>query len=317
MGSNAIRQQFADTMLAVGQEDPELVVLIGDISHFLLQPFAKACPGRFYNIGICEPTIISMAAGLAKVGFFPVVHTIAPFILDRSFEQLKLDFCYQGLGGTLITVGSAFDYANLGCTHHCYDDFARLKALPNTQVIYPASLLEFDALFRQTYRNGLLTLFRLPAHLHEQTFGREEIRVGKGLRVVEGANLTLIATGPQLRNAVAAQEPLREMGWDPEILYFHTLRPLDRELIRESVRKTGCVLVIEEHSWSGGLGDDVLRATHDLGGIQYASLSIPDAFVRDYGTYEGHCEALGLSRDGIVRTVASSFALKKEKEVMR
>ncbi|HBQ37717.1 MAG TPA: hypothetical protein DD714_01675 [Candidatus Omnitrophica bacterium] len=315
MGSNAIRQQFADTMLAVGQEDPNLVVLIGDISHFLLQPFAKACPDRFYNIGICEPTIVSMAAGLAKTGFFPVVHTIAPFIIDRAFEQLKLDFCYQGLGGTLITVGSAFDYSNLGCTHHCYDDFALLKALPNTQVIFPASAVEFDVLFRQTYRNGLLTLFRLPAHLHGQTFSREAISIGKGLRLTEGTTLTLITTGPQLRSALAAQEPLRAMGWDPEILYLHTVRPLDTELIRESVSKTGCVLVIEEHSWSGGLGDDVLRATHDLGGIQYASLSIPDAFVRDYGTYEEHCEALGLSRDGILRTVASRFALKKE--VMR
>jgi len=314
-GPNLMRQQFADTMLAVGQEDPDLVVLIGDISHFILQPFAKACPGRFFNVGICEPTIVSMAAGLAKVGFAPVMHTIAPFLIDRSFEQLKLDFCYQGLGGNVVTVGGAFDYANLGCTHHCYDDFALLKALPGTQILSPASPVEFDALFRQTYRNGLLTLFRLPARVHGQAFSREAIEVGKGLRLTEGSRLTLIATGPQLRSAAAACDPLREMGWDPELLYLHTIRPLDTALIRESVRKTGRVLVIEEHSWSGGLGDDVLRATHDLGGIQYASLAIPDAFVRSYGTYEEHCEALGLSRDGILRTVAATFPL--EKEVMR
>lgn len=311
-GANPLRQQFADTLLAVGQEDPNLVVLIGDISHFILQPFAKACPGRFYNVGICEPTIVSMGAGLAKVGLVPVMHTIAPFLIERSFEQLKLDFCYQGLGGNVITVGSAFDYANLGCTHHCYDDFALLKALPGSQIVYPASPVEFDALFRQTYRNGLLTLFRLPSRVHGQAFSREEIQVGKGIRVREGGTLTLIAIGPQLRSAVEACEPLREMGWDPELLYLHTIRPLDTELIRESVRKTGRALVIEEHSWSGGLGDDVLRATHDLGGIQYASLAVPDAFVRTYGTYEQHCEALGLCRDGILRTVAASFPLEKE-----
>lgn len=93
--SKKIRQQFADTMLEVGQNDPNLVVLLGDISHFIMQPFAKACPGRFYNIGICEPTIVSMAAGLAKVGFYPVVHTIAPFILERSFEQQKILICHK------------------------------------------------------------------------------------------------------------------------------------------------------------------------------------------------------------------------------
>ena len=154
-----MRQQFADTMLEVGQADPKLSVLIGDISHFILQPFAKACPGRFYNVGICEPTIISMAAGLSKTGLHPVVHTIAPFIIERSFEQIKLDFCYQGLSGNIVTVGSAFDYANLGCTHHCYDDFALIKSLPRTQIIYPASCAEFDLLFRQTYRNDHLTYF--------------------------------------------------------------------------------------------------------------------------------------------------------------
>jgi transketolase len=81
-----LRQQFADTMLAVGQNDPDLVVLIGDISHFALQSFAQACPGRFYNIGICEPTIVSMGAGLAKIGLYPVMHTIAPFLIERSFD---------------------------------------------------------------------------------------------------------------------------------------------------------------------------------------------------------------------------------------
>ena len=134
-----MKQQFADTMLEVGQVDPNLVVLVGDISHFILQPFAKACPSRYYNVGICESAIVGMAAGLSKMGFYPVVHTIAPFVIERAFEFLKLDFCYQKLGGNLVMSGSAFDYSNLGCTHHCYNDFALLKTLPNTQIIYPST----------------------------------------------------------------------------------------------------------------------------------------------------------------------------------
>ena len=158
--ANLVRKQFADTMLKVGLQDSKLVVLLGDIGHFAMQPFAQACPGRCYNIGICEPTIVGMASGLAKIGFHVVAHTIAPFLVERSFEQIKLDFCYQKLGGNLVTVGSAFDYGNLGCTHHCYNDAALIKTLPATQCTYPSTAVEFDTLFRQSYNNNFLTVFR-------------------------------------------------------------------------------------------------------------------------------------------------------------
>ena len=309
MTAKSTRQQFADTMLAVGQEDSNLVVLVGDISHFILQSFAEACPGRYYNIGICEPATVSMAAGLARMGFHPVVHTIAPFLIDRSFEQIKLDFCYQQLGGNLVSVGSAFDYSNLGCTHHSYGDFALLKAIPKTQIIYPSSPVEFDSLFRQAYRNDYLTLYRLPAHQHGQDFGEREVSFGKGIRVTEGGNLTIVATGPQLRNALEARDALAGMGWDAEVLYIHTIRPLDVDLIRASVSKTRRVLVVEEHMRSGGLGDDVLRATRDTPDVAYSSLSIPDAFVTEYGSYQDHCERLGLTRDGIVNRVKADFEI--------
>lgn len=301
-----IRQQFADTMLEVGQKDPNLVVLIGDISHFVLQPFAKACPGRFYNIGICEPTIVSMAAGLAKTGFCPVVHTIAPFILERSFEQIKLDFCYQKLQGNLITVGSAFDYSNLGCTHHCYSDFALMKLLPNTQVVYPASCQEFNMLFKQTYNNTYLTLFRVPEQQHEQKIDPSLIQFGKAVKLSEGNNLTIVVTGPQLKNVMEAKNILSETGWDIEVIYVHTLLPLDLTLIRESVKKTKKVLVVEEHNRFGGLGDDILHGIYDIGEIQFQSIAI-DTFVHDYGTYEHLCSSIGLSTEGIVKSVQNNF----------
>jgi transketolase len=302
-----LRQQFADTMLSVGQEDPNLVVLIGDISHFILQPFAQACPGRFYNVGICEPTIVSMGAGLAKVGLYPVMHTIAPFLIERSFEQIKLDFCYQRLGGSLVTVGSAFDYANVGCTHHCYDDWALIKSLPGTQIVYSASPVEFDALFRQTYRNGAVTLFRLAGYQHGYDFAEAELQFGKGIKVTEGRNLTIIATGPHLRDTLGAKDELMGIGWEPEIIYVHTIRPLDTDLIRASVRKTRRVLVLEEHVRNGGLGDDVLKAVYDIGDVQFSWIGIPDSFIHEYRPYQQHCDALGLSQDGIIKSCVETL----------
>jgi len=303
----SVREQFAETMLSVGLADPELVVLVGDISHGILQPFADSCPGRYYNVGICEPTIVSMAAGLAKLGFFPVAHTIVPFLLERSFEQIKLDFCYHNLPGNLVTVGGVFDYSNLGCTHHCYDDFALIKSLPNAQMVCPATCQEFDLLFRQAYRNEYLTVYRVPGSSHRCVFPADEVKLGRGIRVREGADLTIIVTGPQLQSVQDACDGLAGMGWDPEILYIHTIRPLDTELIHASVAKTRRVLVVEEHMRSGGLGDDVLRAISDLHDTTYSSISIPDQFVTGYGSYEHHCKGLGLSSEGVISCVKRDF----------
>ena len=297
-----IRQEFADTMLEIGQKDDRLVVLLGDISHFIMQPFAKAFPERFYNVGICEPTIVSMAAGLSKTGLIPVVHTIAPFIIERSFEQIKLDFCYHKLSGNLITVGSAFDYSNLGCTHHCYDDFALMKSLPDTQVFYPASCSEFNQLFGQAYDNDYLKVYRIPENQHGVDIDPFKIKIGEAIKIIDGKDLTIVSTGPQLRNAIDARRELSLKGWNAEILYVHTIQPLDTTLIRSSVEKTKRVLVVEEHNRFGGLGNDILCNLYDIRDLQFSSIAIK-SFIHDYGTYEEHCINLGLSVEGIVNAV--------------
>jgi transketolase len=303
----SVRQQFADTMVDVGRHDDRLIVMVGDISHGIMKPFREAFPQRYYNVGILESAIISMAAGLSAVGFRPVAHTIAPFILERAYEQIKLDFCYQGLPGNLVTVGSAFDYSNLGCTHHCYGDFAMLKTLQNTEITFPSTPVEFDSLFKQAYANDKLTVYRIPSASHGVDFIPSDIRLGKAVRVREGRNITIIATGPQLKSALQSVSGLQAKGWDPEVVYVHTIRPLDKDLIRESVRKTGRVLTVEEHMESGGLGDDVLRATRDLSDVMWTGIAVPDTFVTGYGTYAEHCAALGLSAEGIVRRVFEAF----------
>ena len=287
-----MRKTFADTMLNVGRIDPKLIVLVGDISHFALQPFAKACPGRFYNVGICEPTIVSMAAGLSHTGYHPVVHTIAPFLIERSFEQIKLDFCYQEKGGNLISVGSAFDYSGLGVSHFCYDDIALIKALPRTQIIYPAMPNEFKILFNQTYANEYLTYFRLPAHKHGFEIPNEKIKFGKAVVVKEGSDVTIVATGPQLATTMESIPELEKTGINTEVVYLSTIKPFDYDTVLQSIEKTGKYLVIEEHSQFGGIGDEVMRATNDLENVKSRFINIPGYFSHEYGSYENHCTNL-------------------------
>jgi transketolase len=278
--------------------------MVGDISHGILQPFAKAFPGRYYNIGICEPTIVNMAAGLNKVGLIPVVHTIAPFIIERAYEQIKLDFGYQNLSLNLISVGGAFDYAQLGCSHHCYTDVSLLSHLKRSVVVLPGSPIEFNKLFKDIYANGLINYFRLPEHPHGVEFKASELQLGRGIRVREGSDVTLAAIGTQLRTALAASERLAEAGISAEVLYFHTLKPFDSALLRASVGKTRRFVTVEELSAHDGLFNLCLRACLGLDRIEARQIAIED-FIHGYGSYDELCAKVGLTPDGIAQTARS------------
>ena len=296
-----MRKQFAKTLLELGQ-DERLIVLIGDISHFLLKDFAERYPQRFYNLGMAEQAMMSLAAGLAINGLVPVVHSIAPFITERCYEQIKDDLCYQNIGVNIVSVGSAFDYAALGCTHHCYDDLAILRALPNMQIIYPAAPHEFDILFRETYANGLPTYFRLPQKVHglktNPKFGEVEF-----LR--KGKDITIAVSGPQLKNVLAVAEDLAQEKIDCEVIYFTTIKPVSADsqnLISQSLMKTKKFVSVEEHSVIGGLGDEVARIGGEIPFV-HKRIGIGDKFLTNYGTYEEHCQANNLTKEGIIKTV--------------
>ena len=301
-----LRQEFADTMLEVGQKDPKLVVLVGDISHGILQKFAQACPGRYYNIGICEPTIVNMAAGVSKSGLIPVVHTIAPFLVERAYEQIKLDFGYQKLGVNLISVGSAFDYSQLGCSHHCYADISLFGHFKRAKIFYPGSPLEFNILFKKAYFDGDINYFRLTEFPHGVEFSPEQIKVGKGIKVKEGRDVTLVTMGAQLKTVIEAEQLLRNSGIEAEIVYIHTIKPFDQALVYESVLKTKRVLVIEEASAHDGLFNYVLRSTLAIRGVTYSQIAIED-FIHGYGSYHELCEEVGLTVKGILGKLENDF----------
>lgn len=294
-----LRLEFADTMLEVGPKDPRLVVMVGDISHGILQPYAKACPGRYFNIGICEPTIVNMAAGLNKTGLIPVLHTIAPFLIERSYEQIKLDFGYQHLNVNLISVGGSFDYAQLGCSHHCYTDVSLLCHLRRSVVVMPSSPVEFNRLFKDIYAQPTINYFRLPEIPHGVEFAPADIQLGRAIRLREGRDVTIAAVGTQLRNALLAADRLAAAGVSADVLYFHTIKPFDAEQLHASVEKTRRLVTVEELSAQDGLFNLALRACLGLDGLRVAQLAVED-FIHGYGSYEELCARAGLTADHIV-----------------
>ncbi len=278
-----MRKQFKNTVMEIAGRDNKIIVILGDVSVYLFQEFKERYPDRFYNMGICENTLISAAAGLSSLGLHPFVHTIAPFITERSFEQIKLDMCYNCFGGNIVSCGASFDYAWDGATHHAYTDLAILRLLPGMEVIQPGSTKELDILLRSQYNNGKPTYFRLSDHPHSITF---PVSFGSGVVVRDsGAKTTVMTAGPLLGNVL---EACRDM--DVNIVYFHTLKPIDRELIIH-YKDTRIVVV---HDAFG-----LKEAVCEIPGLHVTYHGMTDAFCKSYGTLQDIRKQLGLDPSGI------------------
>lgn len=286
-----MRKQFKDTVSDLAPRDERVVVILGDISHYLFSAFQQKHPSRFYNMGICENALISVAAGLSAQGFHPFVHTIAPFITERSLEQIKLDMCYNEFGGNILSCGASFDYAWDGATHHCYSDLEILRLLPGMEVIQPGSRKELDVLLRSQYDNGRPTYFKLSDNPH----GIElDVRFGKGVVMKDvGADVTVVTAGPLLANVLEACNDLAV-----NLLYFHTIKPIDTEIIAH-FRKTRFLVVHD--------GFGLREAINEVPGLNTAYHGLPDRFCVWYGTVHDIRKQIGLDPAGI-RQAVTGFA---------
>jgi len=270
-----MRKQFIKTVEAVLEKDERLVLLLGDIGVFGFRNAFRMFPERAYNIGILEQSTVSIAAGLSMNGLIPVVHTIAPFLVERSLEQLKVDFCYQSLGGNFISVGSSYDYAALGCTHHCPGDVGILKNLPGMEIVVPGTGEEFDLLFHQAYANNNPTYYRLSERENPDSF---KVRFGKAEVIQKGSLATVIAVGPALKLVLEACK-----GLDVTILYYTTVIPFDGELLSRNCPSSKVLLC--EPYYIGALSAEIINALK-LRPIILDYIGIPHVLLTSYGHAE-------------------------------
>lgn len=273
-----MRKQFKKTLLELAEKDDKIILILGDISVFLLNEFKERFPDRFYNLGICENTLISVTAGLSSQGFRPFVHSITPFITERSLEHIKLNMCYNRFGGNIVSCGASFDYAWDGATHHCHTDLAILRMLPNIEVLQPGSCKELDVLLRSQYANGMTTYFRLTDYPHDIEF---PVEFGKGVIVKnKNAKVTVMTSGPILGNVLEACHDL-----NVNLVYFHTIKPIDQELILKF--KDTDILVIQD---AFGLQEAICSVPN----LRLQCHGLPDEFCNWYGTLAQIREKVGL-----------------------
>jgi len=224
-----MRNQFVRTITEIMEKDENLYLLLGDIGVYGFRHVLEKYSERSHNIGICEQATISLASGLAMTGFIPVVHSIAPFLVERAYEQLKIDFAYQRLGGNFVSVGGSFDYNTLGSTHHCPADVSILSQIPNMQIVVPGHPKEFDILFKQSYSNGQPTYYRLSECQNIDSF---DVDFGCVLPLRQtGTRFTMLVTGP----AYGYIKDLLSVNSGINVLYCTTVAPLDLETIRKHI----------------------------------------------------------------------------------
>lgn len=292
-----MRRQFIATLESILATDPTTVLLLGDIGVFGFKKASAMYPDRVYNIGILEPSTIGVAAGLALTGYVPVVHTIAPFLVERALEQLKIDFGYQRLGGNFISVGGSYDYAALGCTHHCPGDVGILLNIPGMEIVLPGTSEEFDQLFHQAYSNGRPTYFRLS---EQQNSAAREVAFGRASLIQEGRRATVLAVGPMLDAALEAAR-----GQDVAVVYCTTLAPFDASTLREACPSRRVILC--EPYYSGALIPAVQEALAPEP-VRILTVGVPRTFLREYGRVQEHDSQLGINADGIRMRIQEMIA---------
>lgn len=254
-----MRTAFIKALTTIARKDKNVILVTGDLGFTVFENFKKEFPNQFINIGVSEQNMIAFAAGLALSGKKVYVYSIAPFATLRCYEQIRNDICFHNANVTIIGVGGGFSYGIMGPSHHALEDIAVMKVLPSMKVICPGDPLETEAVFF-----ALLNEKKGPSYVRLGKKGEKNIhsqkpclQIGKALSLLQGNDLSILATGNMLETAVEVAERLAKDRIYARVLSFHTVKPIDTDSIITAARETKVVFTLEEHYFEGGFGSSV------------------------------------------------------------
>lgn len=298
------RSGFGDALNELGASNPNVVALCADLTGSLkMNDFAKNFPERFFQTGIAEANMIGMAAGLAIAGKIPFTGTFAGFSTGRVYDQIRQSIAYSNKNVKICASHAGITLGEDGATHQIMEDIALMRALPGMTVI---NTCDYTQTFLAT---KAIADFEGPVYLR---FGRpvvpdfspvnEPFVIGKGIILTPGSHVTIIATGHLVWEALEACRHLEQQGISAEVINIHTIKPLDNQLIMQSVGKTGCVVTAEEHVAAGGLSEAVASLLALNNPTPIEMVVMPDRFGES-GTPQALMDKFGLNANGIIDAV--------------
>lgn len=301
MESIATREAYGKTLVElVGNKD--IVVLDADLAGATKTAmFKKACPERFFDMGIAEGDMMGTAAGLAVSGKIPFASTFAIFAAGRGFEQIRNSICYPNINVKIAATHAGVTVGEDGGSHQAIEDISLMRSLPNMVVLNPADAVEARqmVLAAAEYVGPMYLRFGRAATpvIHDDSY---KFELGKGEVVKEGKDVSIIATGIMVAKAIEAAETLKAEGIDAEVINISTIKPLDNELVLASAKKTGKVVTAEEHSIIGGLGSAVCELLAEEHPVKVTRIGVKDVFGQS-GSPAALLEHYGLTAADIVK----------------
>jgi transketolase len=310
-GNKDTRSGFGDGLTELGQKNPNVVALCADLTGSLkMNEFEKNHPERFFQVGIAEANMMGIAAGLTIGGKIPFTGTFANFSTGRVYDQIRQSIAYSDKNVKICASHAGLTLGEDGATHQILEDIGLMKMLPGMTVINTCD-------YNQTKAATLaIADFHGPVYLR---FGRPkvanftsengEFHIGKAVMLQEGTDVTLVATGHLVWEALEAAKTLHEQGISAEVINIHTIKPLDEEAIIASVKKTGCIVTAEEHNFLGGLGESVARTLSQHIPTPQEFVATQDTFGES-GTPEELLEKYELNAASIVKNALKVLSRK-------
>jgi transketolase len=300
-----MRSAFVDSLIKLAEKNDRIFLLTGDLGYGVLESFQEKFPERFLNVGVAEQNMIGIAAGLALSGKLPIVYSIATFASLRPYEFIRNDVCYQNLNVKIVGVGAGLSYPQYAATHQAIDDVGAMRALPNLVILNPGDPVEARLAAEAMMEHSGPVYLRIGKRgepiIHKTM---PEFEIGKSILLRDGKDLTVIATGGILENSAKAVELLAKEGFAVRFLSFPTIRPVDREAILESAKKTGALFVVEENFESGGLGSEVAEVLAANGvATKFKKIALPHRFPKEIGSQNYIRGLYGLLPEQIAGTI--------------
>ena len=310
MIKKATRESFGEALIELAKTNENIIVLDADLAAATKTGvFKKAYPERFIDCGIAESNMVSIAAGLATCGKIPFAASFAMFSAGRAFEQVRNSVCYPKLNVKIVGSHAGISVGEDGATHQCCEDIALMRAIPGMTVLNPCDHYEMIAAVKAMAEKNGPCYVRLGRLAVESVNNNDDYKfeIGKGITLKDGSDITIIATGLMVQEAVKAAKALEADGIDARVINIHTINPLDEELIIKAAKETGRIVTCEEHNVVGGLGEAVSSLLCEKCPVPVTKIGVNDVFGHS-GPAVDLLKEFGLSADNIVATVKKVLA---------
>ena len=313
LGNNDTRSGFGDGLAELGDENPDVVALCADLVGSLkMDKFIKAHPERFFQTGIAEANMICMAAGLTIGGKIPFTGTFANFSTARVYDQIRQSVAYSGKNVKICASHAGLTLGEDGATHQTLEDIGMMKMLPGMVVINPCDYNQTKAATKAIadYKGPVYLRFGRPK-VPIFTPADQKFEIGKAIKLNDGRDITIVATGHLVWEAIKAAEALEEKGISVDLINIHTIKPLDEKAILDSVAVTGCLVSAEEHNVKGGLGESIASLLVRNNPVPQEFVAVMDVFGES-GTPEQLMEKYRLNAAAIIEKAEKAHARKNK-----